>query len=197
MLLKDYFYYGAFILPLIIMPLFAYKKNPKLFLLSIIVSIYTFNFLYSNSILLDFIAFSDCSKKESLFNTNRGIVALLLNGEIYSFLYSIFIGLIVWNIFNFRDKVYSFYNFSKTSTFYFIVAFTSLIDIMLGYLKPFCWDTIAFSFLIFPVFLLIGIDKKYFHTKAVSYKTSTITIVILSILLIGSLSLLFYYFMNS
>ena len=196
MLLKYYLYYGAFILPIITILLFTYRKNPKIFLLGILLSMFIFNFLYSNSIWLNFLSFNGtCIERINLINKNRNIAPQLFNGEVYSILYSIFIGLIIWNLLNFKlkNKIYSFYVFSKTSSFFFIVALASLVDILLGYLKPFCWDTVFFSFFVFPIFLLIGIDKKFFHTKTKTYKTSNVTIVILTLALLLSFILLLLY----
>jgi len=195
MSIKYIFYYGAYIAPILIMFILSWKKKPKYFLIGILLSIYIFNFLYSSSIWIDFLPQgAESNDKLEIINKHRGISTMLFNVEIYALIYNLFIGMIIWNFFAYKFKYKeSFYTFAKSRSFYFIVIIALLIDILLGHIKIFAWDSMFLSYLLFVPFLLLAIET-FFNRSKKNYKTSKYTLIILSLTLFLVLIMLYIFY---
>ena len=110
---ESLFYYGAWIIPLVILFITAYTKNVKLFLVGILVSIFVSYSFYANSFCIELIAKED--RRHFL------VVDLALIGGIIMMEYSIVISVLFWNILPKKKYITkTFREFSKESSFYFI-----------------------------------------------------------------------------
>jgi len=152
---ESLFYYGAWIIPPIIIFLTAYTKNVKLFLIGILVSIFVSYSFYANSFSIELILEEE--KRHFL------VVDLSLIGGLVMISYSMIISVIFWYIL-LRKKYITktFREFSKQSSFYFILFFGTIIDIGLSSLSKYIsWVPLFLSFFLVLPFLIKALLLKY------------------------------------
>ena len=178
MINESLFYYGAWILPPIIIFLTAYTKNVKLFLVGILVSIFISYSLYVSSFSIELIP----KEEERHFF----VVDLSLIGGIMMISYSMILSIIFWNIL--PQKRYmetTFKDFSKTSLFYFILFFGTMIDLGLTSLREYIsWFPLFLSLFLVVPFLIKALLLKYPLKEKSTSKFTWILLLIIIILIL-------------
>jgi len=166
---ESLFYYGAWIIPPVILFITAYTKNVKLFLVGILVSIFVSYSFYANSFSIELIA------KEN--RRHFLVVDLALIGGIIMMGYSIVISVLFWNILPKKKYITkTFREFSKESSFYFILFFGTIIDIGLSSLSKYIsWLPLFLSFFFVLPFLIKALLLKYPAPEESRGKTSKLT----------------------
>ena len=173
---ESLFFYGAWILPPIIIFFTAYTKNIKLFLVGVLVSIFVSYSFYANSFNIESI--SEEEMRHFL------VVDLSLIGGILMVSYSIIISIIFWNIQLIKvDNKKSFKEFMKQSSFYFILFFGTVIDIGLSSFNEYIyWKPLFFSFFLLIPFLIKALLLKYSTPK--KKNTSKVTWILLAFIIV-------------
>ena len=175
---ESLFYYGAWILPPIIIFSTAYTRNVKLFLVGILVSIFISYSLYASSFNIEFIP----KEEERHFL----IVDLSLIGGIMMIGYSIILSIMFWYLLpKKKDVTKTFREFSKTSSFYFILFFGTIIDLGLNSLREyFSWFPMFLSLFLVVPFLIKALLLKYPSEEKSTSKFTWILLLIIIILVL-------------
>lgn len=181
-MIEQIFYYGTWIFPPIIILLFAYKKNPKVFLIAILSSIFI-----SFSCYVNVISPNQFLLKSNFMESHRHLVIIdiQLIGGLIIICYSLLLSWLIWNFLVKKTKNLGFKEFMNGSSFYFILFFGSVIDIGIDILEITYWHSMMLSFFLFSPFLIKALIIKYSSTKIEKQlKTSSSTWILLLIVII-------------
>lgn len=162
--IENQFYYGVWLIPLLVIFLTAYSRSVITFLIGLLVSIFSSYSLYVNYKYIPFLSESQTlplSPKWVDAHRSFVIIDVTIIGTFIILLYSLFLGVVFWNIFSKSNKTkISFKDFSKTSTFYFILFIGTIGNIILS--SYFTYSHVLFLSILFCIpFLFIALVKKY------------------------------------
>jgi len=164
MSLENQFYYGVWLLPPMVILLTACSKNKIAFLIGLLTSIFISYSLYVNYMYVPFLLESQTLPLPAeWFDTHRSFVVMdvIFYGTFKILLYSLFVGVIFWNICLIKSKnSINFRDFSKTSSFYFILFVGTMGNLILSSYCTYC-HLFPLSMFLFIPFLFIALIKHY------------------------------------
>ena len=180
MTIQEFFLILAFFIPLVIIPLFGYKKNPIYFIIGLQLAFYIGHNFYETYLSLNLYDINATKEvKLKAIEAHRDIVFFNSIRSVWiTFLYIIFIGILFWNIHknDEQEKYQTLKVFFRSSLFYFILFTGSVIDILLGIiLTNTYWKMSIFSLILALPFFIVAVYLKYTPPKEKSRKTSKLT----------------------
>ena len=188
---ESLFYYGAWIVPPMVIFLTACSKNKIVFLIVLLASIFISYALYENYMFLPLLSEGKTPHLPAEWlDAHRSFVVMdvMFYGTLKTVVYSLLLGVIFWNICSKKAKnSISFREFSKTSSFYFILFIGAVGNIILSRYCIYCHFFPLNMFLFIP-FIIKALLLKYPAPDESRGKTSKLTWAMLVFFI------LFYFF---
>ncbi len=177
---QELFLFSAVLAPLVLIPIFGYKKNPLYFIIGMQLAFYLGHSLYETYLSFNLYDIDDSSDiKLKAIEAHRDIVfSNGIRSAFVAFLYVITLSTLFWDIQKNKNSgtQQTLRVFLNSSLFYFLLFLGSFIDILMAFsLTATYWRMSIFSlFLVFP-FLIKAISLKYPAPKESRGKTSKLT----------------------
>jgi len=187
--------YLAGVTPLVLIPIFGYKKNPVYFIIGMQLAFYiSHNFyeIYLTLNLYDIDNVRDIAKFGKDIEAHRSsIFSNAINSVFVAFVYVITLGTLFWYIQKIKNigTQQTLRVFLNSSLFYFLLFLGCLIDILMAFTIKWLfsigyWHFSIFSFFLVFLFLIKAISIKYSELTELRGKTSKFTWAMLILIII-------------